>query len=412
MPRLRLEPGELGAINISTRTKKNGNVVYVGLARARRLDGKEIRVSANGASPTAARREVKRRFEVKKHDTVAKQAQRNARAEDDSETLSSGSKFSFLCEEWIKDEKDAKRISPQTLQLYEGVLQNHIKPHIGELRVREINAQIITKFLRERARSATPSAADSAYKIIRGGWKFAQRSGITERDVLGGVVRPTRRDDNTVDTTSRIVTPEQAKFFLDLCRFHSAELSLVMRIAAETGARPGEILALHEGALHPGVDPFIDLHGTVVRGDGGAVRQPHGKTRSSMRSVSVSTEVMDDLLLAVTKTKEKWPEPPKEAIGLVPCFPNIRGGWRSVQTINSWRREALKDSGVEWVSARVLRRTLATFLAAGQGDQAAADQLGHARVSVTARHYIDTHGAVRQAGPSAFAAFLDSDKEE
>ena len=60
----------------------------------------------------------------------------------------------------------------------------------------------------------------------------------------------------------------------------------------------------------------------------------------------------------------------------------------------------------------MLRRTLATFIAAGQGDQAAADQLGHARVSVTARHYIDTHGVVRDAGPTAFAAFIDSDTEQ
>lgn len=412
MARLRLEPGELGTVTISTRTKKSGEVVYKGVARARRLDGKEIRVSATGASPTAARREVKKCFEVKKTDTSTKQSPRTKRAGKFTSPLSADSTITTLAQRWLADEEDAGRVTPQSLKLYRGVVKNHITPHIGELRVREINAQIITEFLRERARSATPSAAESAYKIIRGAWRFAQRSGITERDVLGGVVLPTRRDVTPVDTTPRVVTPEDAKYFLDLCLFHSAELHLIMRIAAETGARPGEIMALHEGALHPGVDPFIDLHGTVVGGAGGAVRQPHGKTRTSTRSVSVSTEVMDDLLLAVTKTKTKWPEPPPAAGDLVPCFPNIEGGWRSVQTINAWRREALRDSGIEWVSARVLRRTLATFLAAGQGDQAAADQLGHARVSVTARHYIDTHGAVRTAGASAFKAFLDSDTGE
>lgn len=412
MPQVRLAPGQLGEITIKTRTSAKGEAVYAGLARGRRLDGKMVRVGGHGPSTAAARRAVLERFEVKKHETATTSAPRRARATSTTATLSNDSPFSTLCEHWLADEKDAGRASSQTLRLYTGVLKNHVKPYLGDLLVREINAQIITQFLRERSRSTTPSAADSAYKVVRGAWKFAQRSGLTERDVLGGVVRPTRRDDNGVDNTPRIVTPEQAKFFLDLCMFHSPELHLVMRIAAETGARPGEILALHEGALHPGGEPFVDLHGTVVRGDGGAVRQPHGKTKSSTRSVSVSTSVMDDLLLAVTKTKQQWPTPPTAANGLVPCFPNVRGGWRSVQTINAWRREALKESGIEWVSARVLRRTLATFLAAGQGDQAAADQLGHARVSVTARHYIDTHGAVRQAGPSAFATFLDSDKEE
>ena len=47
----------------------------------------------------------------------------------------------------------------------------------------------------------------------------------------------------------------------------------------------------------------------------------------------------------------------------------------------------------------------------GKATRLPADQLGHARVSVIARHYIDTHGVVRDAGPSAFAAFIDSDTD-
>lgn len=411
MPQVPLQPGEMGDVTISTQTKKNGSVVYVGVARGRRLDGKAIRASGRGDSPTAARRATAQRFEVKKSETSTHSAPRTARADGNSDALSPDSSFTDLCRAWLADAEDEGRVRPQTLALYRGVLAIHIAPHLGNLRVREINAQRITVFLRERSRSESPSAADSAYKVIRAAWRFAQRSGITERDVLGGVVRPARGSKADRGEASRVVTPREAKYFLDLCSMYSPALGLAMRIAAETGARMGEIMALHEAALHPGPDPWVELRGTVVQRKGGAVRQPHGKTETSSRDVSVSELVMDQLLLAVAETKCTWGGAPPHTDGLVPAFPSTRGGWTSVQTMNAWRRAALEDSGVEWVSARVLRRTLATFIAAGQGDQVAADQLGHARVSVTARHYIDTHGVVRDAGPSAFAAFIDSDTD-
>ncbi|WP_019194933.1 tyrosine-type recombinase/integrase [Corynebacterium timonense] len=249
--------------------------------------------------------------------------------------LSPDSSFTDLCRAWLTDAEDEGRGRPQSLALYRGVLDNHITPHLGELRVREITAQRITVFLRERARSESPSAADSTYKVIRAAWRFAQRSGIAERDVLGGVVRPARDSKTDLGEYARVVTPHQAKYFLDLCSMHSPALGLAMRIAAETGARMGEIMALHEAALHPGPGPWIELRGTEVQRKGGAVREPHGKTQTSSPDVSVSELVMDRLFLAVAETKRVWGGAPPHTDGLVPVFPSTRGGWASVQTINA-----------------------------------------------------------------------------
>lgn len=53
----------------------------------------------------------------------------------------------------------------------------------------------------------------------------------------------------------------------------------------------------------------------------------------------------------------------------------------------TWRR-ALAGSEFEWVTPKVLRKTVATMLAKQLGSGAAAKQLGHTSDAVTLAHYI------------------------
>lgn len=101
-------------------------------------------------------------------------------------------------------------------------------------------------------------------------------------------------------------------------------------------------------------------------------------------------------------------DPDGEATG--PVFPDTLGGWRDPSNTRRAFREARGSDGFAWVTSHVFRRTCATILdTAGQTSRAIADQLGHARVSMTQNHYLGR----RIANPGAAAA-LDAwhDEEE
>lgn len=71
----------------------------------------------------------------------------------------------------------------------------------------------------------------------------------------------------------------------------------------------------------------------------------------------------------------------------------------------------LVDSDIEITMAPATAGALATAVAAQAGDQTAAQLLGHARVSVTGRHYIKPGVTVRD-GASALTQFLGENNAE
>jgi integrase len=75
--------------------------------------------------------------------------------------------------------------------------------------------------------------------------------------------------------------------------------------------------------------------------------------------------------------------------GLAPVFPNSRGGWRDTSNVARDIRDVLSGSAYAWVRSHTARRTVATLLdLQGMSARAIADQLGHARPSMTQDVYM------------------------
>jgi hypothetical protein len=70
-------------------------------------------------------------------------------------------------------------------------------------------------------------------------------------------------------------------------------------------------------------------------------------------------------------------------------LPNAHGGWRDPSNTLRAFREARDAAGYDWVTPHVFRKTVATRLdEAGHSARAVADQLGHAKVSMTQDTYM------------------------
>jgi integrase len=84
-----------------------------------------------------------------------------------------------------------------------------------------------------------------------------------------------------------------------------------------------------------------------------------------------------------------------------PLFPDTEGGWRDPSNTSRMLRQARGSKDFAWVTSHVFRKTAATILdEAGLSARAVADQLGHARPSMTQDVYL----ARRMLNPRAAEA--------
>ena len=72
-----------------------------------------------------------------------------------------------------------------------------------------------------------------------------------------------------------------------------------------------------------------------------------------------------------------------------PLFPDTRGGWRDPSNTSRDLREARGSEEFVWVTSHVFRKTCATILDESElSARQIADQLGHAKVSMTQDNYL------------------------
>jgi integrase len=76
-----------------------------------------------------------------------------------------------------------------------------------------------------------------------------------------------------------------------------------------------------------------------------------------------------------------------------PVFPAPLGNLRDPSNTQADLRDAFAAAGFKWVTSHVLRKTVATLMdQAGLSARAAADQLGHAKPSMTSDRYFGDSG--------------------
>jgi len=171
-----------------------------------------------------------------------------------------------------------------------------------------------------------------------------------------------------------------------------ADLPDLVRFLLGTGCRIGEALAL----TWPNVDlerHLINIDNTLIRvkGQGLLIKRP--KTKSSIRVLRVPLWLVEIL-------RDRRARDP-ESQGAV--FPDSVGGHRDPNNVERDHRRVRRGTPFEWVVPHTYRKTVATMLdRQGLSARTIADQLGHARISMTQDVYMG-----RRAVDQAAAAVLE-----
>jgi integrase len=364
MPRLPIPVGSFGTI--SRARLKDGT--WTARTYVRDLDGERRLVSRRGPSGAAAERELKKAL-----------AERTAPART---SLGPTTRIRDVAERWYRDvqaDVDADEKSPNTARLYRHYLDRHVLPGVGALRLGEATVARLDDFVSAVGTRSGSGAAKACRSVLSGVMGYAARYGAIPtnpvRDI--GRVRGTRHPVKARSLT----IGECARWLAQLEADRAAvrrDLPDLTRWFLATGVRIGEPIAVDWNAID--MDrATVEIDYKILRVKGaGLLRVRRTKSDAGHRTLPLPLFAMRMLERRRVGTT-----------GDRPLFPGAVGGWRDPSNLSRELREARGSGEFAWVTSHVFRKTCATLL--DEGDLSArqiADQLGHAKVSMTQDNYL------------------------
>ena len=370
-----LRLGEYGDVMFVPASGRQIAMVYY-----RDFAGRKRRVKRSGRSKAEARRRVIEA--VERVIRLGSSAQFDAR-----------STLGDVASEWLtlfqaRVEQGVR--SPATLDLYWQTVERHIKPGIGGLRLGELTTSRLDRFLQAVLVLRGHATAKRCRSVLSGicGW-------LVRQDALSfNPVRDAAPLELNRDRTARAMSPDEVHGWLALLESSPfavrRDLPELSRFMLATGVRLGEALGVRwsDVDMARGV---VSIERTVfrVRGKGLVASKP--KSRTSLRVL-----VLPPWCLSLLRTR-------RVRLGAFdgPLFPDARGGYRDRNNVSAAFRQVREGTAFDWVRPHTFRKTVATILdSSGASARLIADQLGHARISMTQ----DVYMGRRAVGSEAAAA--------
>lgn len=363
------------------------------------------RIQARGVTRDDAVTELAGKLRGPQHDLLA-----DAIAQETGHTLAFTdlSTLGHVLDQWITDPTITRTRSAGTIIRYQHAITRSIKAHrigattLGQIRLEKLTPRLVTLYLA----SLTPAVAKTCRGILRQALANAVANGANSPTLPGTFALLSQRIDRGATPPSGRgtigITKAQADHIItDLRaddRTRRTDLPDLLHLIAGTGCRTSEATALSWDQLDLDTQPATVLINATINGVG--QRQPHTKTRAGVRRLVLPPAVTDML-----RTRRADAKPDSQLV-----FPATRRRntdrvetpyWTS--NITGQIRTELDRLGHTGVSGRSFRKMVATELDKhGYTPRQIADQLGHARPSVT----LDIYQTRENAGPPTVANIL------
>jgi integrase len=287
--------------------------------------------------------------------------------------------------------------SPNTLAQYRYRFDRHIAPGLGQLLVRELTVGRADRLIKEVYIQFGSSAAKTTRTTLSGVLGLAVRHDALERNPV--------REVGWIESEKAPVRSLSLAQALDLRakvhsskRAHACDLVDFTDFMLATGLRIGEASAVTWDAVDLDAGT-IEVRGTVIRVRGEGLRiKWKPKSKSGYRTLELPG-------WAVAMLRRRWSAERTSNVGDA-VFTAPEGGLRDPSNTQADLREIFTAVGYEWVTSHVYRKTVATLMdGAGLSARQAADQLGHAKVSMTQDNYFGRRTA--STGAAHVLSMLD-----
>jgi integrase len=296
--------------------------------------------------------------------------------------VSPSTMFGKVADLWLAEVEravDAGTRSPGTLDTYRSILRRHVRPALGQLRVREVTTPVVDRALTIIMQRSVSGARTSKI-VISGTMRYAARHGA----VAVNPVREVGRIESQARRQPRALSAEERQEWLDVAevseKARTWDLPDLTRMMLATGCRIGECLAIGWSEVDLDV-AAVDVCWRLVRRTGvGLLRLPSTKSgRKGERLIPLPS-------WAVTMLKRR-----RLAIGpgVEPVFPDSLGAWRDPSNVRKVWRQVQAGAEIDGFVSHTLRKTVASFLDdAAVSTRKISDQLGHSKVSMTQDRYL------------------------
>jgi len=270
--------------------------------------------------------------------------------------------------------------SPATLATYTFAVEK-LKKFLGGVRVREASTARLDAALRSMRTAHGATMARQSKTVLLGGLQLAVMADAISSNPV--------RDVNTIRPKSRpqgaaALSAEQVRGLLtgvrgsDYCKQHDLADPITLLVA--TGLRRSELLALRWEDFDADA-ATLKVTGKLVRATGhGLQRIDETKTDAGQRTLPLPKFAVD--MLKARRGADFIGEQKM-------IFPATSGTWRDPNNFGKEWRNVREQLGLPEVTTHSFRKTVATLIDDnGLSARVGADQLGHARVSMTQDRYM------------------------
>ena len=252
---------------------------------------------------------------------------------------------------------------------------------IRGLRVQDATPPRIDAALRSMQTAHGPGMAKQSKTLLHGALQLAVMAGVLPqnpaRDVTGrkAKARPAGAKPLETHQIGELLAKLRASEF---CRQHDLVDPITMLIA--TGLRRSELLGLRWVDYDP-LGGIITVSGKLVRIHGQGLKRV-GETKTAAGARTLALPMIAREMLTRRKRVPYYGEQKM-------LFPSTAGTWRDPDNFGRAWREARDALGVPDISSHSFRKTMATLIdEGGLSARVGADQLGHARISMTTDVYM------------------------
>jgi integrase len=287
--------------------------------------------------------------------------------------------------------------APNTARLYRSAWENHVQPGVGALRLREATVPRLDAFVVGMRQHHEAAITKTSRTVLNGILGFAVRQGAMPANPMREVSRVAGGRRRTPRALTSVERDEWlAAMEADEIAAHR-DLPDITRWMLATGCRIGETLAVtfDDVDIH---EKTVSIDWTLDRVKGAGLQRKSTKTVAGERTLRLPGWAVD--LVIRRGDRLGWAGP------LFPVPGRLKGEhrwptglWRDPSNTSRDLRLARERAGFGWITSHVFRKTVATVMdEAGMTAREIADQLGHARPSLTqdvymARRAVGEHAA-------------------
>lgn len=299
--------------------------------------------------------------------------------------------FKDVIQLWLEDNRI--RLKESTIYRYHYLIETHILPELGDMKVDQITGTVINRYLAKKAKCGrldgrsglSPAYVRSIMLIVSSALRFA-----TENEMCD----PLRTQINKppIQPKELVILSRELQAKLETSLLHDVdETKLGVYITLYTGLRIGEICALSWEDIDL-QNRVIYVRHTVVRirieEDGKVITRQvidRPKTKASLRCIPICSNLLSVLVTYAERPHSEY-------------VVSYNSQFVCPRTYEYRYNRLLKSSDVPHINYHALRHTFATrCIESGVDVKSLSEILGHANVSITLNTYVHSSMDLKRA---------------